>query len=91
MKCKNFALWGKPAKIDFSIFAGKRFSSKTPMYFALIICMLKELKESGGRGGVGGREGWAGGRGGDRRVSLLPPSGGPIFNFQVPLRFVAAM
>ena len=89
--CSNFALWGKPGKIDFSIFAGKGFSPKTPFFFLIIFCVLKEVKGFGGWGGVGGWEGWAGGRGGDRGVSPLPPSGGPIFDFEVPQRFVEAM
>ena len=59
--------------------------------FHTYVYTLREVQEFGGRGGAGGREGWAGGRGGYRKVSLLPPSGGPIFHFQVPLRFAAAM
>ena len=86
---RKLSVFAAQRKFRFSL--GSGFSSKTPIYSELIFCMVKELQESGGRGGVGGREGWAGGRGGDRRVSLLPPSGGPIFYFKVPLRFVAAM
>ena len=61
------------------------------IFSIFVFCVLKEVKGFGGWGGVGGWEGWAGGRGGDRGVSPLPPSGGPIFDFEVPQRFVEAM